>query len=73
MFVAAGEAVKFGAAKDDDFATALAGHQLGTFGEGLAEKFAKAGFCVLEFPFGMDGFHTSQTSQSLANRAVPGE
>lgn len=72
MLVAAGEAIIFGAAEDDDFTATLAGDELRAFGEGLAEKFGETGFGVLEFPLGAGRFHTSQTSQSLADSAAGG-
>lgn len=68
--MAAGEAVVLSAADDDDFAAALTSDELGAVGESLAEKLAKTGFCVLEFPLGLRLFHTSQTSQSLPGNTI---
>ena len=57
------EASKLLCGDDDDFVPAVDGHTLRTFAADAPDKFAEAGFGVLELPFA----HVS-LAQSLAGR-----
>lgn len=66
----AAETVIFFAADHDDLPASLAGDELRSGRQRLAEEFTEAGFRILKLPLSWRLFHTSQTSQSLADFAL---